>query len=342
MITSILEFRFSDHYFKDLDNRFKYRIKDAELLNKFENPEKAKARFRQVMYDIALSKLDRMTTANRSHLNYGLMLGEIVFIENGKIIPALIKGDNLTGDTYVAIIKSDTVVTVLLFSNKTSNEDILAQLNKHESRSNSATEITALKDINGIELPISSNVRPKITINLDTPDIDFYAKYKAPNLVNNTYSQNGFTEIEATKMQDNDKAVMLSKALMAGHVIPAEFKQYIPEKEWVLNVGTKVYVRYPDGIKPKIVDEIIVDEKGASRKYILRFKNTAALYPLNVGSSFISTPKQQTDAYNKLTTAFDIKPGDDVSFEGPIKRFMDYRKKTGGIGVVIDPKSVIY
>ena len=98
MITSILEYRFSDHYFNDDDNRFKYRVKDVELLNKFENPEKAKSRFRQVMYDMLLTKLDRATTAVREHINFGLVFGEVVFIENGKIVPAIIKGDNNTGN----------------------------------------------------------------------------------------------------------------------------------------------------------------------------------------------------------------------------------------------------
>jgi hypothetical protein len=342
MITSILEYRFSDHYFNDSDNRFKYRVKDVELLNNFANPDKAKARFRQVMYDLLLTKLDRLETRVREHMNFGLIFGEVVFIENGKIVPAIIKGDNNTGNLYVAIIKGETVVTLELLSSSIDNLEIIKQLNRHEQRSKDPVEITALKDISGIEIPAGSNKRPKITVNLDIPDADFYAKYKTPTLINNKFSAKGLSEDEVSKLQNQANQIADSKPVMAGHALTADMKQFVPEKEWVINKGSKIYVRYPDGIKPKIVDEIIVDEKGASRKYILRFKNTAALYPLNVDSSFISTPKQQTDTFNRLMSAFDLKATDEVSFEGPIKRFMDYRKKTGAIGVVIDPKSIVY
>lgn len=340
MITSILEFRFSDHYFNDTDNRFKLRVKDVVIMNDLQNKEKATSRFRQVMYKTLLTQLDKMETLNAVHVNYGLVIGEVVFIENKQIIPAILKADNNTGNLYVAVIKNNTVVTLLLLNNKISNEDLLKQLNAHNVRTES-TEITVIKNLNGIEMPLNAP-RPKIAVNLDMTDAEFYDKFPAPLLSNNRYSANGFSEKEFATNDIMVKTSLQDKVVMSGHAISADMKQYVPEKEWSIKPGTKVLVRYPDSIKEKIVDEIIVDGTGNSRKYSLRFKNTAAIYPLNVNSSFIISPTTHSETYAKLRAAFDLNPDAVLNFEGPIKRFMDYMKKHGSLGIVIDPKSLIY
>jgi len=340
MITSILEFRFSNHYFNDIDNRFKLRVKDAIIINDFKNKERAISRFRQVMYKTLLTQFDKMETLGAKHINYGLVIGEVVFIENKQIVPGIIKTDNNTGNLYVAIIKNNTVVTLLLLNNKISNEDLLKKLNAHNIRTGT-TEITTIKNLNGVEIPLNAP-RPKIVVNLDITDAEFYDKFPAPLLSNNNYSINGFSKSEFDANDAMVKTALQNKVVMAGHALSADMKQYVPEKEWSIKPGTKVLVRYPDSIKEKTVDEIIIDETGSSRKYSLRFKNTAAIYPLNVNSNFIISPTTNSETYTRLRNAFELKPDAVLNFEGPIKRFMDYMKKHGSLGIIIDPKSLIY
>ena len=342
MITSILEYRFSNHYFNDIDNRFKLRVKDVNILNNFENKEQAMIRFRMVMYNFLLTQLDKMETRNGKDRNYGLIFGEVVFINNDKIEPAQLKADNNVGNLYVCIIKNDTVVTLLLLKNTLTNEEILSQLNAHENRNPNGIKITSIKNMNGIDLSMDSKSRPKITINLDMPDSEFFTKYNSPILINNKYNSNSFSVEDAEKMSNIVKKYINDKPIMTGHALTADMKAIVQEKEWVINKGSTILVRYPDGIKPKTIDEIIIDDKSSPRKFILRFKNTAKLYPLNIDSNFISSPKQQTETYNKLIDAFDLDPKADFNFEGPIKRFMDYTKRNGSIGIVIEPKSIVY
>lgn len=336
MITNILEFKFSNHYFYDDNNRFKSRVKDAKILNNLENKEKAEFRFKQVMYNLLLTQLDKMTTKNK---NVGIIIGEVVFIQNGKFIPAIIQGDNNSGNLYVAVIKNETVVTLLLLKNTLTNEEILDQFNNHNKRKDLDT-IDKLIDINGIT--INSKLRNKIVVNLNMTDAEFYTKYSSPVLTQNAYSKNGFTELDAKQWKEKEIIALKDKVVMSGTIIPADLKESTPEKEWVIFPGIKVWVKYPDGLKLKEIEQLIIDEKGDKRKYELRFKNTLKTYPVNIGDTFISTPEQKTDTYMKLIKSFNLEPTHVFSFEGPILRLSYYSKeKTGTIpklGVIIQPR----
>lgn len=339
MITSILEFKFSDHYFYDNDNRFKIRVKDAKILNIFPDMALAYSRFKRVMYDILLNKLDTMRIDN---LSVGLIVGEIVFVYGGKIVPAEIQIDNgKTGNVYVVPVSDNKITTLLLFKNSTTNVEILKQLDEHNKREK-RPQINKLVSITGVDIDMNASTRTKIVINLDLSDSVFYAKHRAPAFAQNLPSKYGFTELEAKKMTDDDKARATDDIVMSGTIIPDEFKKQIPEKEWGVGPGTQVWIKYPDGLKLKEIEELLIDETSNSRKYSLRFKNTQKIYPLSIGGNFIITPEQQTDTYMRLVKTFDIKLGHVFSFDGPILRFMYYPKNTKRpvtkVGIVIAPK----
>lgn len=337
MVTSILEFFFSNHYLYDADNRFTKRIKNVKIVNKLEKRELAELRLKKALFHYGLGVLDKTSIALQP---IAIVFGNIFFRENGKITQAELEIENgRTGNVYVAIIGDQTVVTLKLFSINVTNQEIADDLERHDG-----TEIKALYDMDNNVLNMADKKRKTIIVDLDINDAEFLTQYPAPVLRNNPYNKGG-NGVSKTDMEwiERDKPVVAEKPLMAGHVIPSDLKQYAPEKEWGISKGTVVLVRYPDGIREKTVQEIIVDDKGPNKKYSLRFEKTLNTYSLNVGGNFIISPKQQTDTYVRLMNAFALNPDDNINFEGPIRKFMDYMKKAKpSLGVVIDPKSIVY
>jgi hypothetical protein len=336
MVTSILEFFFSNHYLYDADNRFNTRIKNAVVLNNLKNQSLADTRLKKALFHFGLGVLDKMSIAQQP---IAMVFGNIYFREDGRLIPAEIQIDsNRKGNVYVAIINDQTVITLKLFPMTISNAEIAEDIEKHDG-----TVVKSMYDMDNKLLSLTDKKRKTIVIDLDITDAEFMTLYPAPILKNNPY-QNGSGGVSQADMIwiEKEKNSNPEKTVLTGHALTADMKAIVQEKEWVINKGSTILVRYPDGIKPKTIDEIIIDDKSSPRKFILRFKNTAKLYPLNIDSNFISSPKQQTDTYNKLIDAFDLDPKADFNFEGPIKRFMDYTKRNGSIGIVIEPKSIVY
>jgi len=337
MVTSILEFLFSNHYLYDADNRFTKRIKNVKILNNLKDAELGKTRLNKALFHYGLGILDKTSIALQP---IAIVFGNIFFRENGKITQAELEIEGgRTGNVYVAIMSDQTVVTLKLFSINTTNQEISDDIERHDG-----TKIKALYDMDNNVLNMTDKKRKTIIVDLDVNDSDFLTMFPAPILKNNPYNKGGNGVSKADMVWiNNDKPVTIEKPIMSGHVIPSELKQYAPEKEWGIGKGTVVLVRYPDGIREKTVQEIMVDDKGPNKKYSLRFEKTLNTYSLNVGGNFIISPKQQTDTYVKLMNAFALNPDDNINFEGPIRKFMDYMKKSKPtLGIVIDPKSIVY
>lgn len=336
MVTSILEFFFSNHYLYDADNRFNTRIKNAVVLNTFKNQSLADSRLKKALFHFGLGALDKTSIAQQP---IAMVFGNIYFREDGRLVPAEIQIDsNRKGNVYVAIINDQTVITLKLFPITVSNAEIAEDIEKHDG-----TVVKAMYDMDNKLLSLTDKKRKTIVIDLDITDAEFMSQYPAPVLKNNPYQMGSGGVSQADMLWiEKEKNSNPEKTVLTGHALTADMKAIVQEKEWVINKGSTILVRYPDGIKPKTLDEIIIDDKSSPRKFILRFKNTAKLYPLNIDSNFISSPKQQTETYNKLIDAFDLDPKAEFNFEGPIKRFMDYTKRNGSIGIVIEPKSIVY
>lgn len=339
MVTSILEFFFSNHYLYDSNNRFNLRIKNAIILNKLENMELADKRLKKALFYYGLEMLDKTSIALQP---IGFVFGNIYFKEKGRLIPAEIQVDNeRKGNVYVAIIKDQTVVTLKLLPLSISNEEIVADVQKHD-----ATELKALYDMDNKVLNLNDKKRKTITIDLDMSDSEFLSVYPAPVLKNNQYQLNG-SGVSNADMEwinkDKQASTDIKNIKTSYQVIPENLKQFVPEKEFVLSEGQTIWVPYPDGPKQKKIKKIIRDEKGTTHKYFLEFEATLKPFELNKGTMFIISPELKTENFRKLYTAFDLEFGTPLNFQGPIERLSYYSKeKTKSVhklGVIINPRN---
>lgn len=334
MITSINEFFFSNHYAYDSDNRFKLRVKEAIINNQFKDQALAESRFKKAMYFYGLGVLDKLATAINP---LAIVFGNLYFRENKKLVLANISGDKNSGNIYTAIIKDQTVVTLLLYPSTFSNQDIFDKIKNHDN-----TEVKELRDIDNNVLSLGDRKRKNIIIDLDISDTEFNAEYPAISLKNNPM-KGILTPSEIMAIEDEKKNAPKA-AVYSPTAIPMEFKNLVPNKEYVIYTGMEVLVNYPDGPKKKKIRSLIVDEKGASRKFSLEFENTAKPMPLELGTTFIISPKIANEEYRKLIDAFNLEDGTQVNFIGPITKFNFYKKGKGNsdrdkLGVIIDPRT---
>ncbi len=334
MITSINEFFFSNHYAYDGDNRFKTRIKEAKIINKLDNIELAENRLKRALYYIGLEILDKQV--NKIN-NIGVVFGNIYFRQNSKIIPAEIEIDkNRVGNVYVVIISNNTVVTLKLFP-LTSTNQIISDDIKNET-----DNPIQLYDYNGNKLSLEDKKRPIIYIDLDISDDEFNKTYPKPILKNN--KPNGiFTTYEIEDMNKEISTRVEKKDKFVPTIITSEMSKLVPNKEFVIYKGMEILVSYPDGPKKKIIRDLVVDEKGASRKFSLVFENTLKPMELNIGTTFIISPKMENDVYLQLLDGFNLEPGSELHFQGPITKFNFYKIGKGGsdrdkLGVIIQPR----
>lgn len=346
MITSLLEFYFSKHYFYDSDNRYKLRIKDAIIKNELNDMSKAKLRFNQVMTYLGLEKLDNLST---NGTNVAIILGNIYFKENNKIVKADIEVDKNAGNVYVVIIKDETVVTILLLPDFLSNKDILDKCNNDPS-SNKGDKLEKIIDIKGNNLDLNSKKRDNIIIDLDEEYSEFSLKWPIAQLKNNPWSKSAFSKIELDdierknierKNKEND-----NKELFSPTIIPDDLKSSIPNKEFVIYQGKKILVNINGEIKFKTIRKLIVNEKSNIRTFSLEFENTLKPFDLKKDSIFIINPEMKNDEYIKLLNAFKLEEGNDLAFIGPIQSFNYYKKGKGGsefdkIGIIISPRQFL-
>lgn len=342
MITSLLEFYFSKHYFYDEDNRFKLRVKDIKIHNDLPNMEQAVVRFRQAMSYLALERLDTLSTTLDG---VAVILGAIFFRYTvdmqSKIVPANLEADKNSGNVYVAIVGMDRVVTILLLPSYLTNGDILEKVTK-ESKN---VKIDRVINLDGAALPLESKSRPAIIIDLDVEFSDFARMFPTPKLKNNPWSDKAFSKIELEDILRNNKERerLDAPAILSPSAIPANLKPLIPEKEFVIYEGMKIWVKYPDGVKEKVIKKLIVNATGDSKKFSLMFENTAKTMELEIGSQFVITPVMANDVYQKLIDGFNLDSGEGLSFLGPITKFNFYKKGKGGsdrdkLGVIISPR----
>lgn len=338
MITSINEFFFSDHYLYDKDARFIERVKKATVLNDFKDSELANTRFKKAMYYYGLEALDKISS---THSPIAIVFGNIWFKVGGKNIKAEIKiPEGREGNLYVAVIKDQTVVTLLLFPFDTTNEEIVQKIQDHDG-----TDVKRLYNNEGNPIAMEGKARKPIFIDLDISDQEFAKQYPAPLLKNNPYTKKGggLSELEIFKIEDELKHTKTDKVELSPQIIPQEFlSKEIVEKEFVIATGDTIYVPYPGGdIKEKTIRELIIDETGPSRKYSLEFEKTAKIMDLKIGDTFIISPTMKTENLIQLFDHFNLPHDSKLNFIGKIVKFNFYsKKKTGTIpklGVIIKP-----
>jgi hypothetical protein len=341
MITSILEFLFTNHYYTDDDNRFLYRVKNAKLLNTFNDLNLANRRFKNAMYSMALGQLDNKSYALSP---IAITFGNIYFREGGKLQAANIEIDKgIQGNVYVAIIKGGEVVTLLLMPLNTTNQQIADKIKDHDG-----TEIKELLDLKTLSaLNLSDKKRSTVIIDLDIPEIDFVKEFPAPQLKNNPWniSSTGLSEAEIEEIDRMAKLKPAPAPTFSIHAIDAdkiaEVKDLI--KEYTIAEGQTILIPYPDGPKEKVIRKIVLDETGDNRKYYLEFEKTAKLFDLSAGTNFIISPKVKNDKYRKLLKMFNLSDDQFMNFQGKItsmsyykgSRFSDGKHR---LGILIDPK----
>lgn len=332
MITSINEFFFSKHYAYDSDNRFGLRIRNAKILNQLADPEKAQARFKKAMYHYALTILDKTASAITP---LAITFGNLYFRQDKRLIKAEIEVDKSVGNVYVAVIKNQTVITLLLYPFDFTNKDIYDKILAHDG-----TELKQLRDIDMNVLSFDDRKRKNTIIDLDISDADFAKEYPAVVLKNNPDTM--LTPAEKVRNAEENKN-QPKAAVYSPTAIPMELKKLVPNKEYVIYDGMEILVNYPAGPKIKKIRRLVVDETGSARKFFLEFENTAKPLELKVGDRFIISPKIANEEYKQLIDAFGLEDGAEFHFMGPIVRFNFYSKaKTKTIpklGIIIEPKS---
>jgi len=332
MITSINEFFFSKHYAYDSDNRFSLRIRNAVILNKLDDPQKAEYRFRKAMYHYGLNILDKTATAISP---IAITFGNLYFRQGGRLIQAEIQIDKSVGNVYVALVVNQTVVTLLLYPFSFSNRDIYNKILAHDAK-----ELKQLRDIDMNVLSFDDRKRKNTIIDLDITDIEFAKLYPAVNLKNNpdTMLTPAEKELNAEENKNQPKAAIYSPT-----AIPMELKKLVPNKEFVIYDGMEILVNYPEGPKKKKIRRLVIDEKGSSRKFSLEFENTLKPMELKPGDRFIISPKIANEEYKQLIDAFNLEDGAEFHFMGPIVKFNFYSKeKTKSIpklGIIIEPRT---
>jgi len=336
MITCINEFFFSNHYLYDNDNRFNKRIKNAKILNNLSDPIKADKRLKKALYYYGLEVLDKTSIAINP---IAITFGNIYFRDGGKLQPAELEVDNtVKGNVYSILIKNQTVVTITLLPLSISNQDIADKIKAHDG-----TVIQQLRDIDLKELSLNDKRRKTTIIDLDITDDEFATQFPLIHMKNNELTTaSGLTTLEIEEIKNGPKKK--EKPRYSLQSIPGEFKQYVPDKEFVIYDGMSILVPYP-GQEPKMkkIRRLVVDETGDKRKFMLEFENTLKPMELKQAIPFIISPKMSNDVYNNLLNAFDLEEGTVLNFQGPIVKFNFYsKKKTGNIpklGIIIEPRS---
>ncbi len=339
MITSLLEFYFTKHYFYDNDNRFKLRVKDVKILNTLTNTDQALPRFRQALSYLALEKLDVLSTEPGGFI---VMIGAIYFRDGGRLQPAQLEADKSDGNVYIAVVNDNQVITTFLVQSFMTNRDIIEKCNKDSKN----VKVEKMINLEGKELPLDSKQRPIVTIDLDSDFAEFSKEFPVARLKNNVWSDTAFTKIELDNIERLNKERIKKDAesgSMSPMAIPANLKPFIPDKEFVISEGSQILVKYPDGIKSKTISKLIVNATGDKKKFTLEFKNTAKPMELVDGMPFIISPKMENDVYDKLIAGFGLESGTGLSFLGPIVKFNFYKKGKGGsdrdkVGVIISPR----
>ena len=149
-----------------------------------------------------------------------IAFGNLYFKENGRLILADIEVDKNSGNIYVAIIKEQTVVTLVLYPSTYSNQDIYDKLKSHDD-----TDIKELRDIDLNKLSLADRKRKNIIIDLDITDAEFNKLYPAVTLKNNQLSKI-LTPIELSKNEE-DKLNTPQKDVYSPTAIPVEFSKLI-------------------------------------------------------------------------------------------------------------------
>lgn len=335
MITTINEFFFSDHYMYDKDNRFHQRIKNAQLVNtNIDNLEKAQTRLKRALYWYGLEKLDKLSIVENPVV---VIFGNIYIREDKRLKLAEIKIESgIVGNVYCAIIKDKTVVTITLLPATYTNKEILDKAIAHDD-----SNFRSVYSIETGKLELSDKKRNNIIIDLDISDDEFFNQFPAPILKNNRYNSSIISEIDMIEIEKEKKKREEKKTERSLIIIPDEYKQLVPLKEYVIYDGMKILVNYPIGVKEKTIRKLVIDETGDSRKFSLEFENTLKPLELNIDDNFIITPKLQNDELMALYKVFDLEPGEPISFQGKIQKFNFYSKqKTGTIpklGIIIKP-----
>jgi hypothetical protein len=312
-------------------------------MNDLSDVTKAKARFKQAMSYYCLEKLDKLST---TYNNVGLVIGNVFFRENGKIQAADLIVDKSEGNTYIAIIGNDTVVTLMLVSGNMSNGDIFA---KHDNEKDHS-KLDKLIDINGKDLDLNSKKRETIIIDLDMDYAEFNKLYPVAKLKNNKWSNINFSKEEISDIEEHNKKrekdEIANKEHFSPSAIPEDLKDQVPDKEFVIYEGMKILVFINGEIKWKTIKKLIINEKGDKREFSLEFENTLKTMPLELGSAFIITPEMKNEEYSKLLKAFDIDDDSKLSFIGKITKFNFYKKGKSGskmdkLGVIINSRQYI-
>lgn len=345
MITSILEFYFSNHYLYDKDNRFTKRVKNVKILNKLKDIEAANARLKRVLYYLALDRLDARTSSVN---NAAVVFGDISFKENGNVFNAKLETeDGYVGNTYVAIVTKNLVITIKIYEENTSNIEILKDADK--SSQNGIEKLISL--LGGTELELSSNNRDSIIIDLDESFSSFAKKWPVPNIKNNPYSNEigglSYDDIDWISAKGRELADAFSPAVSMTHMTDLEMLEIKAKgliKECVIGEGDRIWVSYPNGPKEKTIKSIKRVEVN-NIAYEIEFENTAKKVTIQEGSDWIITPKSKNDKYAQLLMLFDIKNDTDLSFKGKIRSITYYKagKSSAGskhkLGILIDPRS---
>lgn len=348
MITTINEFKFSNHYTKDNDSRFESRIKRAKIVNTdIDNLDKANERFKKALYYIGLEKMDQL---NLETGLIGVVFGNIYFKENKRLKPAIVEIDNKRqGNVYVAIVKNNKLITIILLPMTYSNSSIVDKIKEHERRegiknNTEPDKVNNLYDLNGNVLDLNSSKRRPITIDLDMKEDEFNKLYPYSILKNNSiHDINGLTDFykdEVSKKTAREDTEFV--------YTPTVGKIPLEEKEFVIYKGMNILFKTDNNKEPELkqIYDIIVTEYGNRIKYELQFEGFINKYEIKPGDNFIITPKIQNKQYKELIDMFDLEDGKEISFSGPIVKFMSYKKGKGGsdrfkLGVIIKPNFVL-
>lgn len=348
MITTINEFKFSNHYVKDDDNRFEYRVKNAKIKNTdLKDIDKANKRFKAVLYYHSLETLHNMQKPGSM---IGVVFGNTYFREDGRIKPAIIEVDKeRNGNVYVAIVKEQTVTTMLLVPMSKSNADIIKQMKDHEKRV-SKEKMTkpaiykGLYNLNGDKLEETGNKRKPLIIDLDIKDEDFNKQYPYPilpaNVLNDIRGLSDFYKDEVSKMKPREDTRIVYH--------PVSEKMPLAEKEFVIARDSEILFKKNKDSEPelKTIREIYVTEYGNRVKYEIELVGSLTRYELKRGMTFIISPAVENKQKRELMDMFNLEDGENISFSGPIVRFAPYPKGKGGsdrfkLGVVIKPLYVL-
>lgn len=330
MITSILEFRFSDHYNKEPDNRMALRFLNAVPISV--TGQNVDDRFLRAVGSVLLGQLDKIQLA--SNVKNALILIPVYYKLNNKIQALEFSADDRIGSMYSVIIAEDTVVTILINRVTDTNEQIKLAAEKH-----SGTKLNNLYNWDFTIIESESNKKKPLVIDLDQTDDQFYTTWPAIRLQNNQYN----TKLTQRQLDILTKTIEKQQFTQIGQESIQSVRDLI--KEWTFAEGDQLLVPYPDGPKLKTVRKIIQNTKGDKTQWSLEFEKTLKPFDLVAGNQFIISPKIKNDKWYAMLKVFGAKDSDQLSFQGPIKSVSVYKKErfTDGkmrLGIIIEPRQV--